>query len=349
MAKNKPYKYNSKSRLTQNSQSFPFKVKSMKKDVKENLENTLTKLKIIDDTSKEEEKLEGDFLKDRFNKKNDKKKKDNNKEKEKVKEKDKSKDKKEDKEKIDNKTKEKEKDNEKFIEKITFFRKLFLTMSLVCAILLLVLFGANFISKQFPNVFGSAKNRIIVKDKKSENIVDDNYLFVGDFYTKEFVFKNYGSDYHYVNVSTDTLTTQELLNHMKDMVYDYNPSVVFLEIGIMDMEIGVGEEEFIRNYGHIIDLIKSNRPNAVIIVESIYPLADGYEDGFFKGDITNKKIESRNKAIMNLAKTKDVEYLDLHSLLVKKGELNAKYTNDGIHLNKEGYQVLYQEINSIVG
>ena len=349
MAKNKPYKYNSKSRLTPNSQSFPFKVKSMKKDVKENLENTLTKLKIIEDTT-EDQPLEGDFLKDRFNNKNNKKKKekDNNKDKNNnIKE-----EKKDIKEKKDNKSDNKKSDNKKsdddFLDKITFFRKLFLTLSLVCAILLLVLFGANFISKQFPNVFGSANSRIIVKDKNAK-VIDDNYLFVGDFYTKEFVFKNYGADYHFVNVSTDTLTTKELLNHMKDMIYDYNPSVVFLEIGIMDLDINTPEEEYIRNYGRIIDLIKSNRPNAVIIVESIYPVADGYEDGFFKGDITNKKIDARNKAIKELAKEKGIEYLDIHSLLVKKGELDAKYTYDGIHLNKDGYQVLYKEISSIVG
>ena len=68
------YKYNSKSRLTQNSQSFPFKVNTIKKDVKTNLENTLTKLRIIEDvTPEEEEKLDNSFLGGRNEKKGKKK------------------------------------------------------------------------------------------------------------------------------------------------------------------------------------------------------------------------------------------------------------------------------------
>ena len=57
MGKKKPYKYNSKSRLTADSQSFPFKVNHFKNDVKTNLENTLTKLKIIEEPTTPEEKI----------------------------------------------------------------------------------------------------------------------------------------------------------------------------------------------------------------------------------------------------------------------------------------------------
>ena len=75
MKKKKPYKYNSKSRLTPNSQSFPFKVNTIKNDVKTNLENTLTKLRIIEEPVEEKESLDDSFLEGRFDKKEEKKRK----------------------------------------------------------------------------------------------------------------------------------------------------------------------------------------------------------------------------------------------------------------------------------
>ena len=75
MKKNRPYKYNSKSRLTPNSQSFPFKVNSIKNDVVTNLENTLTKLRIIEEVPEETELLDDGFLEGRYDRKEEKKKK----------------------------------------------------------------------------------------------------------------------------------------------------------------------------------------------------------------------------------------------------------------------------------
>ena len=73
MKKKKPYKYNSKSRLTQDSQSFPFKVNTIKNDVKTNLENTLTKLHIVEEPTLEKETLDNSFLEGRSDKKDEKK------------------------------------------------------------------------------------------------------------------------------------------------------------------------------------------------------------------------------------------------------------------------------------
>ena len=58
MKKKKPYKYNSKSRLTPNANSFPFKVNNMKNDAIKNLENTLTKFRIIEEPIEEKEELD---------------------------------------------------------------------------------------------------------------------------------------------------------------------------------------------------------------------------------------------------------------------------------------------------
>ena len=38
-----------------------------------------------------------------------------------------------------------------------------------------------------------------------------------------------------------------------------------------------------------------------------------------------------------------------YSLLEKDGKLNSTYTDNGVYLNKKGYEVLIKNINSILG
>ena len=332
MGKKKPYKYNSKSRLTADSQSFPFKVNQLKNDVKTNLENTLTKLKIIEEpTTPEQETLDNSFLEGRVEKKDNKKKKEK-----------KSKEK---------PVEVKEDNKEDLLTKISFLRKVLLTISGVCALILIVFYVSHFAYNKISHFVNTMKNRVTVVDKKSSNVMDDNYLFVGGFHTQQFSFSEFGLDYHYVNVSRSDLTTHMLLDNMKEMVYDYNPSVIFLELGIVDLNQGVSEDEFMSNYDQIIDSIQSNRPNAIIFIESIYPIndhVDGY-NGRLNQNISNEKIMLVNTKLKKLAKEKKVRYLDIHSTFNKRGELNSNYTNDGVTLNHDGYVELYNEINRVVG
>ncbi len=324
MKKNKPYKYNSKSRLTRNSQSFPFKVNTIKKDVKTNLENTLTKLHIIEDvTPEEEESLDNSFLGGRGD----------NKKKKKVKE-------------IN------EVDSEKRLERVTFFKKMFLTASAVCAAILILLFVSKFVGQKLSHFYYSTKSRIVVLDKKSSNAIDDNYLFVGDFHTRRYSFEKFGLDYHYVNNGNSTYNTSQLLNNMKDMVYDYNPSVVFIELGLLDLNSGMSDKDIIKNYGQIIDLIQKNRPNAVIFIESVYPInknIESFNSSIISGNITNDNIISLNKKLKSLAKEKKVEYLDIYSVISSNNELNRDYTDDGVTLNNKGYKVINKEIIKLLG
>ena len=322
MKKNRPYKYNSKSRLTQNSQSFPFKVNTIKKDVKTNLENTLTKLRIIEDvTPEEEEKLDNSFLGGRNEKKGKKK-------------------------------ETRLVDEEKKLERVASLKKLFLTISGVCCAILFLLLASKFVGQKVSSLYHSARNRIVVLDKKNSNVIDDNYLFVGDFHTRNYDFKKYNLDYHYVNNGNTTYTTGQLLNNMKDMVYDYNPSIIFLELGILDLNSGMSEDEIIKNYSKIIDLIHNNRPNAVIFIESVYPInrdVDKFNNRVISSNINNEDITSFNKRLKNLAKDKKVEYIDMYSVISSKNELNSDYTDDGVTLNSKGYKELNKEIVKLLG
>ena len=224
--KNRPYKYNAKSRLTPNSQSFPFKVNSIKKDVVTNLENTLTKLRVIDDSQEKTETLDDGFLGGRVEHKEEKK-----------------------------KQKKKEvslQQREKVVHVLAALKKVVLTISFIGTIIVIIMLGYHFGGQVVSYFHQTTKNRVATSSKKASSI-DDNYVFVGDFHTRNFAFEDYAFDYHYVKEANDHLTTSELLDHMKNMIYDYNPSIIFIEVGMMDLDNGLSQEEFVENYGKILD------------------------------------------------------------------------------------------------
>lgn len=359
MKNKKPYKYNSKSRLT-NSSSFPFKVNNIKNDPKKSLENTLTKFHIIEEIPSETESLDNSFLEGRNDKKDVKRKKNSL-----LKSKigkftdfvDKNvlveEDKKEEPKiiKVEDFIEEKEdkkKDNSKktiSFSKISFFRKMFLRISAICAVLLILLVSSDYLRSALK----TTTDRITNGSKNSSNVIDDNYLFVGGYHTNLFSFDEFDLDYHYVNVSGKNLTTSLLLENMKTMVYDYNPSIVFLEMGLSDLNNNISYDEFMNNYGRIIRNIKNNRPNAVICVESIYPVRNSRTDEVLSKEVTNNDISKLNSLLKDLAKENNILYLDVYSSLLKNGELNSKYTDDGLSLNKHGYEEVLKEVKKIIG
>ena len=365
--KNRPYKYNSKSRLT-NSNSFPFKMNRSKVDPKKSLENTLTRLKIIEDDSKEIETLDDSFLEGRFDKKDEKKIKkkniflknrDNNtKDKEEslidsepqiIKVEDITKDIEESKKLQKSQKEKKDKKIFDFVSMIPILRKVFLSLSAICAIILVVLFAVNNLPRISNGIIST--HNPVSRGKGSSNSLDDNYLFVGDFHTSRLVFSEYGLDYHYVN-NGESHTTASVLSNMKGNIYDYNPSVIFLELGLLDLDRGVSKNEIINNYKKIVQYIKSNRPNAVIYVESIYPInrdLSSYRDGLLSKRVSNDEINAMNGLLKSFAIENDVQYLDVHSVLVTNGVLNPKYTNNGVYLNRNGYNAVLKEIKKVIG
>ena len=321
----KPYKYSAKDRLT-NTSSFPFKVNSVKEDAKKALENTLTKFRVVEEKFKSGESLDDSFFEGRSEKKSEKLKK-------KV-------------SRLGNWFKE-----HKPSLNISFFRRFFLTVSAVCSILFIVLVAINFVSRQFSSRPTTNKKEVKVIDKKSSNDIDDNYLFIGDFHTTGLSFKKYQLDYHYVNGGEKSLTAGILLGDMKGRIYQYNPSVVFLEIGLIDIENGVSKEEFMEQYRRIINLIQLNRPYAKIYVESIYPINRSIRknsDTLLAESVSNAKISDYNSDLKELCKEKNVSYLDLYSSLIQDDVLNSKYTDDGIHLNELGYHEILEKIKSVI-
>lgn len=187
-----------------------------------------------------------------------------------------------------------------------------------------------------------------IKEEKIIKIVDDNYLFVGDSHTNGLNFDEL--DYHYIKMSDDDYTTKDILNDINN-IYSYNPSLVFIEVGMNDLINGLDDTEIIANMGEIIDGIKDNRSYAKIYVESLYPInkeIDEFDSESLADSINNERISNLNNMLEELAKDKNVEYLDIYNDIILDDSLNDKYTDDGLSLNDDGYEKVWNLIRKVV-
>ena len=231
------------------------------------------------------------------------------------------------------------KDNSNKIKKLIIIKRLFFGIALIMCIALLGILLYNFIKEMDFSKPKSVKEEKV--EKKEEKVIDDNYLFVGDFNTDRFEFGDFDLDYHYIKKSSKDLTTGEVLDDLNGYIYIYNPSIVFLQFGVKDLCDEKSIDDIIDNYKKIIDSIKDNRPYARILIESVYPVnrdIDDFDKDFIKNDVDNDDIKDLNSRLKDLAKEKKVEYIDMFSALEKDGKLDEEYTDNGYYLNEEGYK-----------
>lgn len=117
------------------------------------------------------------------------------------------------------------------------------------------------------------------------------------------------------------------------------PAMIFLMIGTNDMNWGYSNDTIADGVRTIVQRIKAESPNTRIIVQSILPVNDCY--GYFSGHTKRwKDVALINEMLRDMAIEEGVDYLDLyHPFATEEGKLNPKYSNDGLHINGDGYQL----------
>ena len=188
------------------------------------------------------------------------------------------------------------------------------------------------------------KKKRLELEKKSENIV-----FLGDSITDFYDLNKYYKGYNVVNSGISGNQTISLINEIKNRVYIYNPTKVFILIGTNDLvDSNRTNEEIVENIEKIVNGIKENRPKAKIYVESIYPVNNTDNKKVVHSTTktrSNKRIKKINILIKEMCKDNNIEYINLYDELVDKdGNLNIDYTKDGLHMSEEGYEIITKKL-----
>ena len=236
----------------------------------------------------------------------------------------------------------KEKKDHSFIYGIIKLLVIFLIVAVLFVFAFMYARDNNLLEKVFhvkPQV------RVEVKEKEIKSM-DYNYLFIGDYHTDGMEFDEFYKPY--VKVCNEDYTTNDILDDLRDHIYVYNPTDVFIELGVNDFKGETSIHDVVSNLKSIVTGIQNNRSMATIYVSSLYPVNDTKE-GFNKDEnLTNDFIKDINNEIKTMCKNLDVNYIDMYSELSEDDLLKDNYTDDGIRLNEDGYKKVFKVINRYI-
>ena len=170
-----------------------------------------------------------------------------------------------------------------------------------------------------------------------------NYLFLGDSITDFYDLDKYYDNFPVVNSGVSGNTTDDILNDMKNRVYSYNPSKVFLLIGTNDLIYDKSIDDIVSNIKKIIEEIKENKPQVEIYLESIYPVNKKINKDMVAAR-NNKDIKKINKKLNEYCENGNCTYIDIYNILIDGENFSQEYTDDGLHPNDKGYEVITREL-----
>lgn len=125
-------------------------------------------------------------------------------------------------------------------------------------------------------------------------------------------------------------STENAIEDVPKLV-DLAPRNIFFELGMNDVSFPDRTVEgYISTYEKLIDEIRAKLPNAQIYICSIFPVTDAV----LQERPEFSRIEAFNTALAEMAKRKNVQYIDTYTLL----KTNPQYHEaDGIHVLREFY------------
>lgn len=126
------------------------------------------------------------------------------------------------------------------------------------------------------------------------------------------------------------------------------PEKVFLLIGTNDLARGIAPDSLLKNMFWLVTYLTEKSPATKLYVQSILPVNEAFR--MFNGHNSKGKIiKGVNAELQAKAQEYGYTYLDLHiPFSDATGRLSARYTNDGLHLNGDGYtlwkHLIYDEV-----
>ncbi|HCR12771.1 GDSL-type esterase/lipase family protein [Solidesulfovibrio sp.] len=156
-------------------------------------------------------------------------------------------------------------------------------------------------------------------------------VFCGDSITKGWEIYNLFDQPRKVFINgVESCTSADILKRIEPIARQ-KPHKLFLMIGINEIS---AQKRIIDNYDKIIKKIQELSPYTLIFVQSILPTRTD--------TIDNADVIATNDRLKELVARQNhfVRYLDLYdSFLADDGKLGPNFTEDGIHLTKNGYSL----------
>ena len=182
-----------------------------------------------------------------------------------------------------------------------------------------------------------AKYDLYRKENASFEDYQVDVAFLGDSLTDGYDLQTYFPQYVTANRGIGGETTSGLKNRLDLSAYALKPKVVVLLIG------GNNLNTMFDDYEDILIGLRQNLPQTEIVILSLTAMG---RDWAYK----NHLAAYNNVKIKALAETYGCHYIDIFTPLLdpETDEIRAEYTNDGVHLTREGYLVLTNAITPVL-
>ena len=197
--------------------------------------------------------------------------------------------------------------------------------------------------KELEGVRGHYDDMVKMFENQNESFEKGQIVFIGDSITE-----GYDLGAHYSSLSLATYnrgiggdTTIGVLARLRTSLFAIAPSKIVIMIGTNDLNGGRKIEEIMQNHREIVMEIRKTQPTVDIFFVSIAPHGQKLGEDF-PLDIkkNNENIIKLNENIKQICDELGCTYVDIHSsLLDQNGDLSVEYTDDGLHLNKNGYAI----------
>ncbi|MCY7274236.1 MAG: SGNH/GDSL hydrolase family protein [Phormidesmis sp. CAN_BIN44] len=170
---------------------------------------------------------------------------------------------------------------------------------------------------------------------------ENRVVFFGDSITHFWNLSAYFPDRRYINRGISGQTTPQMLIRFRSDVIALKPRVVLILAGTNDIAGNTGTmtlDEIEDNYASISELAKANQIR--VVFASVLPIHD-YGKTRISDGRPPAKITALNQWLKGYCTANHCIYLDYYnSMLDTQGMLRAELSEDGLHPNAKGYQIM---------
>ena len=189
------------------------------------------------------------------------------------------------------------------------------------------------------------QNQVLLES--GENSV--NTVFIGDSITEGWsdYFPEFFQENPFINRGIGGQTTPQILVRFRQDVIEHQPKVVVILAGTNDIAGNTPFIDLATVAGNIFSMAEIAKCNGIKVIicsvlpAAIYPWAPGKHPDVL--------IPVLNQLLKDYAKQNQVEYLDYFNAMTNgKNGMQKQFTNDGVHVTKEGYQIMINMVKKVI-
>jgi len=175
-------------------------------------------------------------------------------------------------------------------------------------------------------------------------------VFIGDSIIEFWVYTHphFFSKNNYVGKGVSGQTTSQILDRFQKDVIALNPPIVLIEGGINDIAGNGGAYDPDKTFENIKTMADAADKHGIKVILTLLLPVDTIPWNPHLSEVS-KKVSEMNSNLEAYAKEKGFVYLDYYSPLKdSNGGIVPQFTTDGVHLSKEGYDIIEAVTNEAI-